>query len=950
MRRSAAIKCFLAVLIWAGGIFFTGSAAVAGTCAAPPSGLVSWWPGDGNTKDIVSGYDGSFSADTYSAGMVGPSFSFDGASAVTIPHNSNLNPLSITVEAWLKTSSGPERVVVEKSHDNTGGWVMEVHPDGRASFAYFNGDASWASNSVYSVGTVDDNNWHHVAATLEGTAIKIYIDGALNNAAFYSGTPIGNARAVNIGKWFGGGGGRFFTGLIDEVGIFSRALTAPEIAAIYNAGTSGKCKPCVAPPYPDALLAWWAGEDNAQDMQGNNPGTIVGATFADGYVGRAFDLRGGGKYIDVNLPGINTAPGTQVTVDFRMNWDGTFGTYGVFPFSFEGYGLCLYNGYFGFNTIHGDLWGMSSSGLENKWVQVAAIFNNGDAHLSRLFIDGVEQTLVKVLDPAPNPGQVSSLGSLGALRGELPAYALSGLLDEVQVYNRALTSAEISTLHNAGSGGVCTPCTAPPSDMVSWWKGDGNPADAVGTNHGTLQGGAGFAPGKVGQAFDLNGAASAVTVPADSAWAFGTADFTIDFWVYSASFSARRPLINNRKNGAGDNMWAVEIYGAANMVEFHSGSTIYLQATNPLINSSWNHVVVTRSAGALSLYVNGVLSGSAGCGGNFSQINELQIGRDIMEGNNLSGNFQGLIDEIGIFSRALSASEITAIYNAGCAGKCFASDTIPDAISFVGVTGADTSTLFASNLQTISGINVPVTASITAGSGYFSVNGGTCDRTSATVVNGNTVAVCLVSSAAPGTSASTTINVGTGSPVLFTVTTRDPLLTIEGGTSTAAGIISGAGITDCQVAIGGETTPFPCSSSVVLNTPVALKLSPASVYATWTGCGSSTETSCDVTVSADLSVKAKITEFEMKRTSGPAYHHKVQEAFNAVSGTDTLQLKQGSFDESLTGGAEYSKSGSLLLRGGHQALFAEDLSKFSAITPGLTLNGGPVTVENIIIW
>jgi len=226
-------------------------------------------------------------------------------------------------------------------------------------------------------------------------------------------------------------------------------------------------------------------------------------------------------------------------------------------------------------------------------------------------------------------------------------------------------------------GGLCdigsfeVECFRQPSGMVSWWGGDNNALDMVGSNNGTSSGTTYDPLGKVGQAFSFDGVDDYVSVPASSSWAFGTGDFTIEFWTFGTSDDYKRPLINNRKTPASENMWAIEIYGVANKVEFHSGLTIILEATNLLTSSSWNHIAVTRNGGLLSMYVNGVFSGSTANSNNFSEINDLQIGRDIMEGNQLLGRtFQGLMDEVAIFKSALSQAEIQAIYNAGSAGIC----------------------------------------------------------------------------------------------------------------------------------------------------------------------------------------------------------------------------------------------------------------------------------------
>ena len=143
--------------------------------------------------------------------------------------------------------------------------------------------------------------------------------------------------------------------------------------------------------------------------------------------------------------------------------------------------------------------------------------------------------------------------------------------------------------------------------------------------------------------------------------AFGTGDFAVEFWVFGTTNDDRRPLISNRRNATGTpSMWSIEIYNVPNRVEFHNGQSILLTATNLLASSSWNHVAVTRSGMTLSMYINGVFSGSTSNSNDFSEINDIQIGRDILPPavGDLKPRFQGALDEVKIFNRALTTNEI----------------------------------------------------------------------------------------------------------------------------------------------------------------------------------------------------------------------------------------------------------------------------------------------------
>src|ERR1035437_4756928 len=79
-----------------------------------------------------------------------------------------------------------------------------------------------------------------------------------------------------------------------------------------------------------------------------------------------------------------------------------------------------------------------------------------------------------------------------------------------------------------------TNCVPAPSGLLSWWRGEGNASDELGTNNGTLLGGATFAPGEAGQAFGFNGTDAEVDFGTTEG-NFGTNDFTIEFWLKTSS-------------------------------------------------------------------------------------------------------------------------------------------------------------------------------------------------------------------------------------------------------------------------------------------------------------------------------------------------------------------------------------------------------------------------------
>src|ERR1039458_10709283 len=88
-------------------------------CVPPPSGLVSWWPGNGNANDIQDGNNGNLGSVTFVPGEAGQAFHFDGSSWVTTANETNLSferTNAFSIDAWIRTtnSSGNELIVATR--------------------------------------------------------------------------------------------------------------------------------------------------------------------------------------------------------------------------------------------------------------------------------------------------------------------------------------------------------------------------------------------------------------------------------------------------------------------------------------------------------------------------------------------------------------------------------------------------------------------------------------------------------------------------------------------------------------------------------------------------------------------------------------------------------------------------------------------------------------------
>jgi len=245
------------ILIGVGLCLVMVTQGVAQNCSPPPSGLVGWWTGDGTANTLVGTNNGTLQggATATGAGMVGQAFSFNGTTAyVQIPDSPVLRPTNLTVEAWVMFTSlnstgnspaGQQYIVFKQNSRSSyfeGYYLGKERQAGKDVFAFGVSSSSGTGANAYSTNAIATNVWYHVAAVRGSNFIQIYVNGQLHSQAAVS-------FAQNYGNfplYFGTSGESYWdhklAGSLDEVSLFNRALSAAEIAAIYTAGASGKCK------------------------------------------------------------------------------------------------------------------------------------------------------------------------------------------------------------------------------------------------------------------------------------------------------------------------------------------------------------------------------------------------------------------------------------------------------------------------------------------------------------------------------------------------------------------------------------------------------------------------------------------------------------------------------------------------------------------------------------
>ncbi len=787
-------------------IYAAGSAGMCKPqCAPPPSGLVSWWPGDGNANDIVGGNNGTLqNGAAFAPGIVQQAFSFDGVDDYIVAPDSpsfNLGATnSFTVAFWVNNSISSrrmallEKVAVDAPYQ---GFYIDLNADSVTNQLRFVLDGGVPAVFVSVTDSrISDGQWHLVAGVLDRSSdiALLYFDGT--SAA--SGTTTGIGSLQNANSLYAGN--RYgldipFKGLIDELNFFNRALSSDEIAALFAAGSAGMCKPvCVQPP--PGLVSWWPGEGNANDIFGTNNGTLNGAAFAPGIVGQAFSFDGVDDYIQViDAPALRFSNAFAVSAWVQINQPPSPGDKPILHKDPQVSGDRSY----GFHMdpdggIELDVFGTAGTDSSfagrksdislplGEWHHVAGVYNGAGPSLD-VYIDGQPHngTLLPISGFIPaNIHQNSHPVFIGAYVNGIhpfPAY-FNGSIDEVALFNRALGSNEIAAIYTAGSAGMCKPqCAPPPGGLVSWWPGDGNANDIIGTNIGTLQDGASFAPGFVGQGFGFDGTNAYVQFPPVSQ---GLAQGTVEFWFYLNTW-------NWSTAGVGLFFWSgtaylpdsgsfdfmdLGTYGGTGELMFGLFSSAWAWAYSGVIplTNTWYHVAGTWGPNGIQIYVNGVLKGTNPYSGAAPSFSYNLMGRSSWPGTTVNGT----IDEVAIFNRALTSEEIATIYAAGSAGMCKPSDlsiSLVAAATLVPIGSNLTFSIIVSNrgpLNTSSAVaidSLPTSLgliSVTPSQGGCTTVGGTVTCRLGTLTNGAAATITIVVTAtATGTvtnSASVTAN------------------------------------------------------------------------------------------------------------------------------------------------------------------------------------------------
>lgn len=651
------------------------------------NGLVGYWKMDesswngtaGEVKDLSgNNYNGTRQGNaTTATGKYGFGGTFDGTGdGVALGDVANLSGASgITIASWFYTNSNIHETIISRSLTMAGsirGYDLSTNFDGNFELTITTTGTGTSSRAVWDTGVSATNStWQHVTATYNGitNTATLYINGIqrASSNSVTTGIMADGADNTNIGCWEDGCVTNFTNGNIDELRLYNRALSPVEVAKL-SAWAPG---PVVYYKFDEGVGTSSINDSSGNGFTGTMNGSMTNNNWVPGKYGTALDFDGVNDYVSANYN-----VGTAMSVSFWVNpdrvnnnqdtmftWDQTYAR-----------SIMFYSSRWNFYDAGViDIWPTTPTPTVGEWHFVSANFvSGGNAYL---YIDGI---LVGSQTGIGTP-TTSSLNIGGA---SVSSSYFDGRIDDLKVYNYPRTQVQIIEDMNGGHPAPGSPvgsalahykfdegadntCSGGSNDVCNSGNG-GSALDGVASGMaipGTSTSGWSN-NGVFGRAMNFDGADDAVTLPVNSNFNLLTGG-AISAWLYprSSGEGAFGRVVDKSNDTNGTGGYTVEMDGSSTRVMVEINDVQCETTASSITQSAWNHFLWTFNGVNWNLYVNGKLNTTCA---HTTLPSNTSLGVTI--GNRQGATdrtFDGLIDELKIYSSPLSADQVKVEYNRG---------------------------------------------------------------------------------------------------------------------------------------------------------------------------------------------------------------------------------------------------------------------------------------------
>lgn len=667
------------------------------------NGLVGYWKMDENTG--TTGYDSSGNGKTgtlgngtagyvpsWSSGKFGSGLNFDGTDDnISIGDHdiysfgNGTSDIGFTASAWVYATNGISRYIVHKNSE----WRLRLNTNGYVACSAT--DNSTTSDIGRTTGiALSTGAWHYVTCTYDGSGVnagfKIYVDGirsdTIDDPSGTSYIAMENlSTIVDVGTISVSSPSYVFSGKIDDVRIYNRALSAAEVRQLYSWAPGSKAE--------------WNMDENvgqyAYDTSGSGNHGVLGSlstaestdpVWGTGKYGGAMKFDGVDDVAIVSDSDSLSYPYNTMSATAWVKRSGNpvasewILLKGNSPWE---YGMNIYTS----GVIEADLWqsgGSSSNNLssttvvtDGRWHHVAM---TTDGASMKMYIDGVlekiDTTYVGVMS---NTAASLYIGD----RPEAANSFLDGSVDSVRLYDYALTAGQIVEDMNGGH----PPAGSPVGSAAVHLKFDemggttANNSGYVGSGaNGTISGATWYSGGKSGGAISTATAANFIN-SGDQTFVDSAIGLTTGFWVKPVSLATNKALISKSNFSTQNSFGIVTDNSASDEIRVHIPTSVsdvgtyFLTSNLNLASDTWSYLNVIYNASEsastrVRVYKDGKeISGSVT--GTLPDTMTTGTTSLLKVGASDSGSYTALnavVDDVKIYPYALTYDQMLVDYNA----------------------------------------------------------------------------------------------------------------------------------------------------------------------------------------------------------------------------------------------------------------------------------------------